>query len=676
MPTPATPDQTLLAENARLRARLEAAEEMLRAIRAGEVDGLVGERDAAPRLFTLQGLDAEQNRFRSAMLAQVSDAVVTTDSEERITFLNSAAEQQYRVRSADVLGRKVTALYTRQWPSPEAEAAALAALKERGHWRGEKLHCTRDGRELPVETSIAILHDPETGQRAGLILAIRDITERKEAEAALRQNTALFSKIIEQAPGGVYVVDAQFRVAQMNAESLPFFAAAAPLIGRDFDEALEIVWGPEIGPQIATIFRHTLATGERYISPRFSEQRHDLGVEQAFEWETQRITLPDGQHGVVCYFQDVTAREHSDAARRESEERLNLAVKCSQVVLFQQDLELRYTWLQNAMLGFEDSVAIGKREADLMEHAADAVRTEALKREVIRSGVSQRQEVLVQIAGVSRHFDLLVEPQRDAAGLISGVTGAAIEITARKQAAESLREAKEAAEAANRSKDRFLAALSHELRTPLTPVLLVSEVHAKSKKLSEDLREDFEMIHRNIVLEAQLIDDLLDVSRIQQGKMRFDFKLVNVHEAIARALEMLRSEVEEKGIAVRQELRATPATLEADPKRLRQVLCNLLRNAVKFTPHGGTITVHTARDQSALQISIADTGAGLAAENLERIFQPFEQVDTQQKGELSSLGLGLGLAISAAIISAHRGRIWAESPGPNQGATFHVRLPF
>ena len=277
-------------------------------------------------------------------------------------------------------------------------------------------------------------------ERSGLITAIRDITERQEVEAALRRNAALFSEIIEQAPGGVYVVDAQFCVAQMNVESLPFFASAQPLFGRDFNEVLEIVWGPEIGPQIATIFRHTLATGERYVSLHFSEQRYDIGVEQAFEWETQRITLPDGQHGVVCYFQEVTARERTEAALQLINERLTLAVKCSQVVLFQQDLELRYTWHRNPELGLKFMDFIGKRDADLMERAADATVTEDLKREVIRTGVGQRQEVLVHIQGVDRHYDLLVEPQRDAAGLISGVTCAAIDITDRNRAEEKQRE--------------------------------------------------------------------------------------------------------------------------------------------------------------------------------------------------------------------------------------------
>ena len=438
MPSQLSADQSLRAEIAELRARMEEAEEMLRAIRAGDMDALVVEGAAGPRLFTLQGLDADRTRFRGEMLVQVSDAVIAVDTQERITFLSAAGERQYGVRSADMLGRKLTEMFTRHWPSPGEETAAWAALREHGAWQGQYVQRTQHGRELHVDSSITALRDSH-GEIIGHLSVVRDITERHHAEAALRRNTALFSQIIEQAPGGVYVVDTQFRLMQMNAESRPFFASAEPLIGRDFDEALEIVWGPEIGPQLASVFRHTLATGERYVSPRFSEHRHDIGVEQAFEWETQRITLPDGQHGVVCYFQDVTPRERAEAARRESEERLNLAVKCSQVVLFQQDLELRYIWHCNPELGLKVSDFVGKRDADLMELAEDAAMTEGLKREVIRTGIGLRQEVLVHIQGVGRHYDLLVEPQRDAAGLISGVTCAAIDITERKRAEESRR---------------------------------------------------------------------------------------------------------------------------------------------------------------------------------------------------------------------------------------------
>ena len=262
MPPQPSTDQTLRAENAELRARLEEAEEMLRAIRAGEVDALVVEGDAGPALYTLQGVDAEQNRLHGEMLAQVSDAVVAVDSGDRIMYLNAVGERLYGVRSAEVLGCKRPEVYTRCWSSPEDEARMDAALSERGQWRGELVHRARDGREFPVEVSLILLRGAD-GEFRGRIATIRVITERKEAEAALRRNAALFSEIIAQAPGGVYVVDAQFRLAQMNPEALPFFASAQPAMGRDFAEVMEILWGPELGPQLASIFRNTLATGER-----------------------------------------------------------------------------------------------------------------------------------------------------------------------------------------------------------------------------------------------------------------------------------------------------------------------------------------------------------------------------------------------------------------------------
>ena len=157
-------------------------------------------------------------------------------------------------------------------------------------------------------------------------------------------------------------------------------------------------------------------------------------MEQAFEWETQRITLPDGQNGVVCYFQDVTARERDAAALRLTNERFDLAVKVSKAVLFQQDLELRYRWIQNPALDLTSADIVGKRDVDLMERAEDAALTEAIKREVIDSGVGQRREVIVHFKNAALHFDLMVEPLRDAAGLICGVTCAAIDITQRKRA--------------------------------------------------------------------------------------------------------------------------------------------------------------------------------------------------------------------------------------------------
>jgi PAS domain S-box-containing protein len=163
---------------------------------------------------------------------------------------------------------------------------------------------------------------PETGgpkRATSGLLAVIDITDRKRSEDAVLQNASLFSTLIEQAPTGVYVVDAQFRLQQVNALALPVFKSVQPLIGRDFSEVIETLWGSEVGRQVAGVFRHTLETGEPYVSPSFSEKRADLGIEQSYEWQTQRVTLADGQRGVVCYFQDITERKRTEETLLQSE---------------------------------------------------------------------------------------------------------------------------------------------------------------------------------------------------------------------------------------------------------------------------------------------------------------------------------------------------------------------
>ena len=434
-PQPSTV-QSLRAENAALRTRLDDAEAMLRDIRVRERDALVAEGDAGPRLFTLQGLDAEQHRLRSEMLARCSEALIAVDTEGRIMFLNAAAERQYGVRAADVHGCDVTAVFTRHWPTPEDEAAAWTALRGQGEWQGEYLQRTQQGRDLHVESSMSLLRNSH-GEIIGQLSVVRDITERHRGEAALRRNAALFSTIIEQAPGGVYVVDAQFRLAQMNAETRPFFASVQPLIGRDFDEVLEIVWGPEIGPQIASIFRHTLATGERYVSPRFSEQRHDIGVEQTFQWETQRITLSDGQPGVVCYFQEITAQKRAEAALRDSEERLRLAIVGSDLGTWHWDLRTgALEWSERCLtiFGIPLDMVVNYETFLGALHPDDRARADDAVQGALQNGSEYRIELRTVWPDGSEHWAVsLGRAYFDADGVATRMEGIAYDITERKR---------------------------------------------------------------------------------------------------------------------------------------------------------------------------------------------------------------------------------------------------
>ena len=242
------------------------------------------------------------------------------------------------------------------------------------------------------------------------------------------------------------------------------------------------------------------------------------------------------------------------------------------------------------------------------------------------------------------------------------------------QSAAALQDAKEQAECANRAKDRFLAVLSHELRTPLTPVVLTIASTEIDPDLPFKFREGLAMVRRNIDLEVKLIDDLLDLSRITSGKLRLNLQPVHAHELLGHVIRSGVGEASDRGLRVRRELRAETDLLNADGGRLQQVFWNLLRNAVKFTPDGGEITVRTwnAEADGRLYIEVRDTGVGIEPDVLPRIFDAFEQGElrtTQRFG-----GLGLGLAIAKAVVEMHGGTITASSEGRSRGAEFTVAL--
>jgi Signal transduction histidine kinase len=249
---------------------------------------------------------------------------------------------------------------------------------------------------------------------------------------------------------------------------------------------------------------------------------------------------------------------------------------------------------------------------------------------------------------------------------------------AMRRAIDQLTAAQTASEQGSRAKDDFLAALSHELRTPLTPVLLTAASLREDSRLPAEVREQLGMIVRNIGVEARLIDDLLDLTKISQGKLEFRPEFCDAHPLILFAVEIVRSDAAAKDIEIVCSLQAEHSGLTADPTRFQQVIWNLLRNAVKFTPEGGKVFVRTRNEVYAdevrwLRIEVADTGYGIQPEQLEEIFLPFNQGGLA--GDHRFGGVGLGLAIARSVVDLHEGRISAQSDGRNRGATFIVELP-
>ena len=223
----------------------------------------------------------------------------------------------------------------------------------------------------------------------------------------------------------------------------------------------------------------------------------------------------------------------------------------------------------------------------------------------------------------------------------------------------------------NLAKDQFLAMLSHELRTPLTPVLATALELENEPDVRQDVRESLQMIRRNVELEARLIDDLLDLTRIDRGKVQLNFEIVDADTLLQSALEICQAEINRKHLRPSLNLSAKRVHMRADPARLQQIFWNLINNAVKFTPQNGQITITTTNDSDGkLRVEIADTGMGIEPEALPKIFDAFEQGGRTQSG-----GLGLGLAISKTLVEAHKGMITAESDGQNKGSKFALVFP-
>ncbi|QHG18643.1 response regulator [Nostoc sp. ATCC 53789] len=379
-----------------------------------------------------------------------------------------------------------------------------------------------------------------------------------------------------------------------------------------------------------------------------------------------------------------------NAELRQSEERLRSLSTCSPVGIFEIDTEggCRYTNPRYQIIcGLK---AVESLEKSWLEsvHPEDRERAVASWSAYIYEGRDYSEEFRFQTAqGIIRWVQVRSSPMLSGQGELLGYVGTLEDITERKQAeevrAQVIREqtARQEAEAANRMKDEFLAVLSHELRTPLTSMLGWSKI-LRSKKLDDKATSRaLEAIERNAISQMQLIEDILDVSRIIRGQLRLNVSAVNLISVMEAALEAVRPLAEPKEIQLNTVLDTSVGSVYGDPARLQQIVWNLLTNAIKFTPKGGRVEVNLSIvcgeeqqiTQKYAQIQVIDTGIGISSEFLPKVFERFRQADSTTTR--SHNGLGLGLAIVRHLVELHKGTIFAQSPGSGQGATFTVRLP-
>ncbi|MEH2197373.1 hybrid sensor histidine kinase/response regulator [Nostoc sp.] len=379
-----------------------------------------------------------------------------------------------------------------------------------------------------------------------------------------------------------------------------------------------------------------------------------------------------------------------NAELRQSEERLRSLSTCSPVGIFEIDTEggCRYTNPRyQAICGLKAAESLEKSWLESV-HPEDREQAVASWSSYIYYGRDYSEEFRFQTAqGIVRWVQVRSSPMLSGQGELLGYVGTLEDITERKQAeevrAQVIREqtARQEAEAANRMKDEFLAVLSHELRTPLTSMLGWSKI-LRSKKLDDKATSRaLEAIERNAISQMQLIEDILDVSRIIRGQLRLNVSAVNLISVMEAALEAVRPLADPKEILLNTMLDTSVGSVYGDPARLQQIVWNLLTNAIKFTPKGGRVEVNLSVvwgeeqqiTQKYAQIKVIDTGIGISSEFLPKVFERFRQADSTTTR--SHNGLGLGLAIVRHLVELHKGTIFAQSPGTGQGATFTVKLP-
>jgi PAS domain S-box-containing protein len=397
-----------------------------------------------------------------------------------------------------------------------------------------------------------------------------------------------------------------------------------------------------------------------------------------------RRLIPDGKSLLLVSFKNITERKNALQALRDSETRFRTLFEsmdegyCVAEVIFDaKNHPIDYRFLEVNPV-FEKQTGIQNARGRRMREIAPQHEQYwfDIYGRIALSGETLRFER--PAAALHRYYEVCAfrvgAPELRRVGIVFN------DITARKSL-EHQRELlltqeeglRKDAEAAVRAKDHFLAALSHELRTPLSPVVLTVAAMERDPDLPVRFKKHLAMIRRNVDLETRLIDDLLDLSRVTSGKMQLHTQPTRLHAVLTQATQTCASEMAAKKLNLQLDLQADNDSVNADPTRLQQTLWNLLSNAAKFTPDGGSIFIRTENGPGSVRLEVRDTGIGIEPGVLPKVFGAFEQGDSQITRQFG--GLGLGLAICKAIVELHGGSIHAHSGGSGTGATFTVELP-
>lgn len=636
------------------------------------------------------------------------DCIITMDAAGRVREFNPASERVFGFTRAEAIGQELAELIIPPRTRERHRQGLAHYLKTgEGPLLGKLIEIEalrRDGAEILVQLAITA---PEVDGSPIFTAYLRDITERRRAEEANRRLAA----IIESFGDAVISKNLNEEITSWNDEAEHLFGYTADeIIGKPITT---LVPSERHDEELGIIER--LRRGERMVRYDTIGCRKD-GMLVDISLAVSPIKDESGQVvGASRIARDITERVRND--RRRATQYMVASLLAGSWTLAEAGTQILEAvaasgdWAYAAIWVYDD-VAGGLRCRNLWHEVSEPVKKFADLSRLITLGKGKGLPGRVwdskkptwvydvtrdsnfprapyaaeadlhggfafplfsrgEIDGVMELFShKVVEPDEDLLQMVESLGSQIGLFIERLRIEQELQRERENAEAANTARERFLAMLSHELRTPLMPVLTWAGATAKQSNLSPEIQKGLKMVCRNAELEVRLIEDLLDLGRVTRRRLKLQLGPADAHELVQSAIDIVRSDMEERHLKLVVSLAASRYELVADAPRLQQVFWSVFRNACKFTPENGTVSARSYNPNAkTITIEISDNGVGIEPQFTKRIFDPFEQADSRREG------LGLGLAISKAIVEMHRGTIRAHSEGPGKGATFVIDLP-